>query len=255
MIKVSVVMPAFNSEKTIEKAISSVLSQTYGNFELIIVDDCSVDGTSDIIEAFKEKDSRIIHLKNERNSGVSFSRNYAIKCACGDWIAFLDSDDMWTIDKLEKQINLINKNPEAVLTYTASSFISENEEEYGYILHVKPKIGYSDLLKKNLISCSSAMVKASVMKNIAMPNDKMHEDYYVWLNILKQYEYAYGIDEPLLIYRLSATSKSANRLKSAKMLYNTYKAVGYPDFVCFMFICRYTIYSVKKRYKIKKSIK
>lgn len=248
---VSVIMPAYNAEKTIGPAIESVLGQSYTDFELIVINDCSKDSTAEIISAFAEKDSRVRFLQNSKNSGVSATRNYGVSEAKGEWIAFLDSDDMWRKDKLEKQLAVVNSYPDAVLSYTASSFISANGAPSGYIMEAEEKTTYKTLLKKNLVSCSSAMVKTEIMKNIKMPNDAMHEDYYVWLTILKEHKYAYGVNEPLLIYRLSETSKSANRIKSAKMLFNSYTAVGYGKIPAFMLMIRYTYHSVTKRYKIK----
>ena len=250
---VSIVMPAYNAAKTIKQAINSVLNQTYGDFELIVVNDCSTDETESMIADFAQKDSRIVHLNNPKNSGVSYTRNRAVACAKGEWIAFLDSDDMWTSDKLEKQVALIEKEKEAVLVYTASSFITADGDPYSYILPAEEKTDYATLLKKNLVSCSSAIVKASVMKGMKMPNDAMHEDYYVWLTILKQYKYAYGVNEPLLIYRLSNNSKSSNRIKSAKMIFRTYRAVGYSGFMSCILMLRYSVHSITKRLKIKKT--
>ena len=251
MPQVSVIMPAYNAEKTIRQAIESILNQTYTDFELIVINDCSKDGTADIIEELASKDSRIVYLQNPKNSGVSATRNYGVSEAKGKWIAFLDSDDMWRCDKLEKQLAVLNSHTDAVLGYTASAFISANGESSAYIMEAEDKTTYKTLLKKNLISCSSAMVKTEIMKNIKMPNDAMHEDYYVWLTILKEHKYAYGVNEPLLIYRLSENSKSANRLKSAKMLFNSYTAVGYTKIVAFMLMLRYTYHSISKRHKIK----
>ena len=248
---ISVIMPAYNAEKTIGDAIDSVLRQTYPDFELIVINDCSKDRTADIITAFAEKDKRIKFLQNPQNSGVSATRNYGVSEATGEWIAFLDSDDMWRCDKLEKQIRTVTENDGAVLSYTASSFIASDGTPSGYVMEAEEKTTYKTLLKKNLVSCSSAMVKTEIMKTIQMPNDAMHEDYYVWLTILKKHTYAYGINEPLLIYRLSEHSKSSNRIKSAKMLFNSYTAVGYHKLTAFMLMLRYTYHSVTKRYKIK----
>ena len=101
---VSIIMPSYNTGKFIEETINSVINQTYNNWELIIVDDCSNDNTDEIVKSIK--DSRIVYLKNEKNSGAAVSRNKALKEAKGRWIAFLDSDDLWKREKLEKQINL-----------------------------------------------------------------------------------------------------------------------------------------------------
>jgi len=250
MPHISVVMPAYNAEATIGEAISSVLNQTYDNFELIVIDDCSKDRTTYIISEFAEKDHRICFLRNEKNSGVAFTRNRGVAAAKGTWIAFLDSDDMWREDKLEKQVQLVKQNSDAILTYTSSAFILSDGKKSSYILHAEEKTTYRTLLRKNLISCSSVLVRSDIMKGIKMPHDKMHEDYYVWLSILKQYPYALGIDEPLLIYRISNNSKSSNRVKSAKMLFHSYRAVGYGKIVSAWLVLLYSVYSIKKRNSI-----
>lgn len=250
MPTVSVIMPAYNAQRTVGEAIESVLRQTFGDFELIVIDDGSTDGTADVIEGYAA-DPRIRFLKNPRNSGVSATRNYGIREAVGEWIAFLDSDDLWREDKLELQLGLLEKYPDAALTYTASSFISSEGEPFGYIMEAEEKIDRRTLLKKNLISCSSAMIRADVMKGIQMPGDRMHEDYYVWLTVLERYDFAYGINLPLLIYRLSAGSKSSGRLRSARMLFNSYRATGYGRLRSFLYMLRYTAHSVTKRHRIK----
>lgn len=250
MPKVSVIMPAYNAEKTVAQAINSVTGQTFGDFELIVIDDCSKDNTVGVIEDLAKNDERIVLLKNETNSGVAKTRNYGVSMAKGELIAFLDSDDMWRADKLEKQLVIFEKNTDAVISYTASSFIDSEGNPYSYVMQAEEKTDYKTLLKKNLLSCSSVMIKTEVMKGIRMPNDSMHEDYYVWLTVLKNTKYAYGVNEPLLIYRLSANSKSSNRLKSAKMLYNAYRAVGYNPITSGIFTLRYSWHSITKRHNI-----
>jgi teichuronic acid biosynthesis glycosyltransferase TuaG len=201
--------------------------------------------------SIKETDDRIVLLQNEQNSGAAATRNYGIEMARGEWIAFLDSDDLWLEKKLEKQMGLLNENVEAVLSFTASAFIDENGQEYSYIMTVPEKVTYKNLLKRNSITCSSVVIKSSVMKSLKMPNDEMHEDYYIWLTVLRGGGYACGVNEPMLIYRLSANSKSSSRIKSAKMLYNTYRAVGYSSVSSVFLVGGYFWHSVSKRYKIK----
>ena len=247
---ISVIMPAYNAEKTIRQAIDSVLSQTYRDLELIVINDCAKDATKEIIEEYMAQDDRVRMIDNKVNSGVSVSRNKGIADAKGEYIAFLDSDDMWREDKLEKQLKVMKDN-NAVLSYTASAFIDQDGNPYNYVMEAEEKTTLDTLLRKNLISCSSAMVKTDVMKKIRMPGDKMHEDYYVWIKILKKYKYAYGVNEPLLIYRMSANSKSSSRVKSAIMIYNTYHAVGYNVVSAGFLTLRYTIHSVSKRHNIK----
>ncbi len=146
---VTVIMPAYNSENTIDEAIESVLRQSFKNFELIIVNDYSTDQTLNLIEKWASKDKRIKYYNNIKNSGVSYSRNFAISKALGEWIAFLDSDDIWKSNKLEKQIKVSVENPEAVLIYTSSSFIKHDGTPYGYVMHAVEKITYKMLLRKN----------------------------------------------------------------------------------------------------------
>lgn len=248
---VSVIMPAYNAEAFIEDAINSVLKQTYTDFELIVINDCSTDATADIVSRIAATDGRTRFFNNEKNSGVSFTRNFGISKADGEWIAFLDSDDMWREEKLQKQIDLLAAHPDAAIAFTASSFIDYSGKPYNYIMAAEPEMTYKMLLKRNLLSCSSIMVKKDVICRIGMASDKMHEDYSAWLTILRETKCAYGVNEPLLIYRLSQNSKSSNRLKSAKMIYHSYKYVGYNPVSAMILTFRYTFYSVSKRHKIK----
>lgn len=251
MPSISVIMPAFNASKTIELSIESVLKQTQNDFELIIINDCSTDDTLQKIEEIAREDSRIRVYSNEINSGASFSRNYGVSVAKGDWIAFIDSDDLWREDKLKKQIELVDNNPDAVLTFTASAFINWEGVPFNYIMAVPDKIDYTALLKKNLLSCSSVLVKSELMKSIKMYDDSISEDYAAWLTILKKVDFAYGINEPLLIYRVCKKSKSSSRIKAAIMTFKTYRYIGYNLLVSLFLVGRYTLYSVSKRYKIK----
>jgi teichuronic acid biosynthesis glycosyltransferase TuaG len=248
---VSVVMPAYNASKYISAAIESVLSQAYQDFELIVIDDCSEDDTYLIAKSYAEKDPRIILLKNAENSGVSATRNYGISKARGEWIAFLDSDDMWRSDKLEKQLVLLQEHPDAKITYTASAFIDSEGTPYNYVMPAEQKMTYRMLLKKNLLSCSSVMVRRDVISRVKMADDKMHEDYSAWLRILRETPFAYGVNEPLLIYRLSKNSKSSGRIKSAKMIYNSYRYVGYNIVVSLFLMLQYSVHSISKHSHIK----
>ena len=244
---VSIIMPAYNAEKTIRESIESVISQTVKDWELIVIDDGSSDDTADIIAEFSNSDSRIRFLKNENNRGVSYTRNRAIELAKGEWIAFLDCDDLWGREKLEKQLSLLNKHPDMVICYTASSFIDDCGNPYKYVMPAIEQLTYETLLHKNLMSCSSVMIRTSIMKEIKVPDDKMCEDYFVWLTVLRTYKIAYGINEPLLIYRLSNKSRSSNRFKMAKMLFVTYRKLGYNIISSAIFVFRYMIYSIRKR--------
>jgi len=248
---VSIIIPAYNAEKYIKGTLDSVLAQTYTNFEAIVVNDCSKDNTEKIIDEYVAKDSRIKKYNNPKNSGVSYTRNFAISVANGEWIAFVDSDDMWEPTKLEKQINFANTTEGADFIYTGSSFIDEDGNPYNHVMNVPEKVTYKELLKQNIISCSSVLIKKECLEGVKMPSDKMHEDFATWLTILKNKDCAYGINEPLLIYRISRNSKSGNKKKAAKMTYEVYKYAGLNIFQRAYYMFNYVYRSLKKYNNIK----
>lgn len=222
---VSIIMAAYNAEKTIELAIESVLNQTYSNFELLVINDCSKDGTAKLVEDFSAKDNRVRLISNEKNSGVSFTRKHGLEEANGSWIAILDSDDAWAPEKLEKQIELQNRT-NADLLFTGSAFMDSEGRPIDWYLHAPAEATYRQLLKQNVLSNSSALVRKELYAKHYAVGGGMHEDFAIWLSILKEGKKAYGVDEPLLIYRIAKSSKSGNKIKAAKMNWNTYRYVG-----------------------------
>ena len=247
---VSIIMPAYNCEKYVVEAIESVINQTYSNFELIVIDDGSNDSTLKIINDLAEKDNRIKALQNEKNSGVSATRNRGISIAEGNWIAFLDSDDIWVEEKLEKQMNCVKEN-NADFIFTASTYIDEDGKPYRGIFEVPEKISYRKLLRQNVITCSSVLVKKKYFDNIKMEKDEMHEDYAVWLRILKLGITAYGVNEPLLIYRISRNSKSGNKIKTVKMTYKVFRFIGINPIWSAYYMVNHVTRSLKKYRNIK----
>jgi teichuronic acid biosynthesis glycosyltransferase TuaG len=248
---ISVIMPAYNCEKFVEAAVNSVLKQTYNNYELIIIDDCSHDDTTRIIDKLSKEDSRLRFYLNEKNQGVSATRNRAISLAKGEWVAFLDSDDCWESTKLEKQIQYVN-TINASFLFTGVSYIDEDGKSYKGIFEVPEKVSYSQLLKQNVISCSSVLIKKKYIEKYKMEKDDTHEDYGAWLRILKVVPFAYGVNEPLLIYRRLRNSKSGNKVNSLKMAYKTYRYVGLTPIVAGYYLCWYIIRILKKYWIIKK---
>jgi len=242
---VSIVMPAYNSENFIADSINSVINQSFKNWELIIINDKSTDDTLNIIKKIAVNEKRIKVLENEKNLGVAESRNRGVLSAASDWIAFLDSDDLWTEKKLEKQMSEISNNPDIKFSFTGSAFINVDGKAYGYILHVPKIIQYKELLKQNLISCSSVLIRKEYLLGIKMLNEDLHEDFLTWLMVLKDTD-AYGIDEPLLIYRIAKGSKSANKIKALVMNYRVYKRAGLNLFERIYYMCFYIIKSFKK---------
>jgi len=248
---VSVIMPAYNSEKFIEDSINSVLKQTYPNMELIVIDDLSTDRTVKIVEQFRKKDSRVLLEKNEVNLGVSETRNKGISLANGDWIAFLDSDDIWKRNKIEIQMKNANQ-ANARFLFTGVTYINEENIPYRGTFKVPNKVSYKELLKQNVITCSSVLVKKSLFDSVKMKKDDTHEDYGAWLSILKNEPYAYGINQPLLIYRISKKSKSGNKIKSLLMAYKTYRYVGINSFCAIYNLFWYVCKNLRKYKNIKR---
>lgn len=242
---ISIIMAAYNAEKTIGQAISSVLTQTYKEFELIVVNDCSKDKTRQIIQQYTEQDSRVKLVDNFINRGVSYTRKRGVEEAKGSWIAVLDSDDIWSTDKLEKQVKR-QVETGADLLFTGSTFMDADGKPVEWYLHAPSEITYRQLLKQNVLSNSSSLVRKEVYDQHYAAGDNMHEDFATWLNILKTGRKAYGIDEPLLIYRLSKTSKSGNKIKAAKMNWNTYRHVGLNVIEAFYYECWYAVKGLLK---------
>jgi teichuronic acid biosynthesis glycosyltransferase TuaG len=242
-------MPAFNCEKHIEQAIYSVIDQTYRLWELIVIDDDSKDNTIGIIQELSKKDKRIKYFKNERNQGVSATRNRGISLAKGEWIALLDSDDIWDKTKLQKQMDCV-KNATVEFVFTGASYINEDGLYYPGIFEVPDKINYKQLRMHNVISCSSVLIKKKYLKHIKMEKDDMHEDYAVWLRVLRTGVCAYGVNEPLLIYRISRSSKSGNKLKSIKMTYKVFKFIGLNPIFSLYFVINHLLRSLLKYRKI-----
>lgn len=243
---VSVVVPAWCAEKTLAATLDSVLCQTWREIEVLVVDDASPDGTKALAERYAAADERIRVIAQEENGGVSKARNRGVREARGEWIAFLDSDDLWMPEKLEKQMALAERHPEAELFYTGSGFVSEDDRKYGYTLSVPERVNYRSLLGQNVISCSSVLIRRELMLRFPMGNDAVHEDFAVWLKILREQPWAYGVNEPLLVYRVSRSSKSGNKLKAARMTFGTYRYVRVPLLLAVWNGMRYTVRGIRK---------
>jgi glycosyltransferase involved in cell wall biosynthesis len=219
---VSIITPSYNSEKFIAQTIESVLNQTYKNWEMIIVDDVSPDNSNDIIEEYIQKDNRTKLIKLEKNSGPARARNKAIEKAQGRYIAFLDADDLWMSDKLEKQINFMIKN-NYELTYTNYETMSEEGDKLDYIVTSPSKLNYKQLLKSNKIGCLSAIYDTKRIGKIYMPLIKKRQDYGLWLRILKEVDYAYNVNETLGVYRIMSNSVSSNKIDLLKYNYALFR--------------------------------
>lgn len=251
---ISIIMPAYNAAKTIDQAIDSVLKQTYPYWELLVVDDYSTDETMEKLRHFAAIDDRIRVLENSKNSGASKTRHKAVEAAEGRWLAFLDSDDAWTRDKLEKQVAL-QKKEGAKIVFTGSAFMNADGEPVDWYLRAPSQIRYRQLLKQNLLSNSSVLVYKESFLQHEVTGNNMHEDFACWIRLLRTGETAYGIDEPLLIYRLSANSKSGNKLKAAKMNWNAYRAANLNILEAAYYMCWYTVNGLMKYRHLRKGAK
>ena len=241
----SVVIPAYNAEKTIAFALESAMAQTVADLEIIVSDDGSKDSTRDVVHAFMEKDERIRLVETPENTGVAGARNRGVQAARSDFIAFLDSDDGWKPEKLEKQLSLAVKTG-AGIVYTGASCIDAEGKPVEREFRVPETVTLRDILSGNDIICSSALVRKELLLRHPMGNSHLHEDYITWIGILGDGESAAGIAEPLVIYRIDIRSKSGNKLRSAKMQWETYKEVKIPFFSRLGYMMRYAAHGIKR---------
>lgn len=229
-------MPAYNAERFISQSIDSVLAQTWKNWELIVIDDCSTDGTLEIIKRFSNDEPRIKALANSSNLGAAKTRNRAIEIASGEFLAFLDSDDLWHPKKLALQVGVMNNSD---LDFLASdySIIDENGELIGHMVSASG-VSYRNLLKKNTIGCLTAIVRVTEPKKF-MPDIRMRQDLGFWLAILENG--GKGARLPLVTaeYRMHTGSMTSNKLKAAKytwVLYRDFLDLSYLERVFYFLI-------------------
>lgn len=209
---VSIIMPSYNTGKYIDKTIESVLAQTYTNWELIIVDDCSEDDTDDKLKNF-ESDRRIHYFKNEKNSGAAISRNIALRVAKGKWIAFLDSDDLWKPKKLEKQIRFM-KNCGCHFSYTKYVEIDADGNLNGKTITGPKKITRTGFFNYCWPGCLTVMYDADYIGLIQIENIQKNNDYAMWLKVSQKSD-CYLLDETLASYRRGRTgSVSSQNIKT-----------------------------------------
>ena len=218
---VSIIMPSYNSEGTILESIQSVLSQTYKNWELIIVDDRSTDNTWQVIQTYADKYDNIRIYQNKENLGAGASRNFAIKKARGRFIAFLDSDDLWTEDKLAEQIPFMLKN-NYPLTYTHYSRFSSEEELS--VVTAPEYTTYKKLMYSNVIGCLTAVYDTQALGKRYMPLIRKRQDMGLWLDILKDTPKAYCLPKALAKYRMDS-GMTANKFSVLSYQWKFYRDV------------------------------
>ncbi len=253
---VSIIMPAYNSEYFLPDTIESIINQTFGNWALIVIDYASKDDWRKINRKYENQSQKVNLISMKNNNGPAVSRNAGIEVACGRYIAFLDSDDMWIPEKLEKQLAFMNRN-DLALSYTAYHTIDGESGAVTGIVHAPEKVDYRELLKQNTIGCLTAMYDTQKLGKIYMPDILKRQDFALWLDILKRTPYAMGLNEPLAYYRQRSDSLSSNKIGAS--LYNwklyreveklpLYKAIYYFGWYTYKILGKY--YGFKKRKKI-----
>ncbi|WP_430247865.1 glycosyltransferase family 2 protein [Providencia sp. PAZ2] len=240
---VSIIMPAYNAEDTITESIESIIDQSYPNWELIIIDDCSTDNTLQIIQYYESIEKRIKVIKNRINLGVAESRNLSISISEGKFICFLDSDDIWFPNKIEKQISILNSGWNVV----CSNYETFNTKGTINIRFSPEIITYDDMLRSCFIGNLTGMYNAYNVGKIYQKKVGA-EDYLMWLSILEKTKNAYCVQEPLAKYRIHDSSLSSNKIRSIKWQWNIYRKELNLNFIrSSYYLCCYIFHAFKKR--------
>lgn len=217
---VSIITPTYNSVNYIEETIHSIANQTYSKWELLITDDCSTDGTWNLLKQYATKDDRIKIFRLEKNSGPGIARNNSIKNARGRFIAFCDSDDQWKTDKLEKQVKFMLEK-DIGLSYSNYIVIDEIGNRIGEVKSPN-KVTYDTMLKNDYMGCLTAMYDTEKVGKMYMPEIRKRQDWALWLAILKKIPYALCLQENLAIYRKHNDSISSNKFSLIKYTWKIY---------------------------------
>lgn len=220
---VSVIVPVYNAESFLKDTVNQVLKQTYTDWELILVDDCSKDSSRQIAEELSATDERILLLKKDRNEGAAMARNSGLDIAKGRYIAFLDADDIWHENRLEAEISYMRER-NAGFVFSAYEFGDENAKGTGKIVHVPESLTYRKALSRTIIFTSTVLFDREKIpfELIRMPNVPS-EDTATWWQVLRAGYTAYGLDRILAIYRRPAKSLSSNKLKAVSRIWNLYR--------------------------------
>ncbi len=254
---VSVIIPVHNASATLPDAIDSVLAQdmhfesaqrigrgSVQEMEILVIDDASTDDIASVEERYKDH-PEVMFLHNQYNLGAAKSRNRGVLLAKGKYVAFLDADDAWASEKLKKQFARIYESGD-VLCCTARELMDESGHLTGRVIPVKDALTYRDLLRHNQINCSSVVMLTKVARRYPMAHEDSHEDYITWMQILSEYDEVCAVNEPLLYYRLSDSSKSGGRMKSAAMTYKAYRYMGFGRVKSAALFVSYAVHGVIK---------
>ena len=244
---VSVITPCYNMEHFVAETVQSVRNQTYQHWEMLIVCEASTDRTVEILQSLAEQDERIkITIKTD-HSGIADARNQAIQQARGHYLAFLDADDLWHPDKLERQLRFMQDN-KVGFSFSSYDLVDEAGQQLGKTIRAHHDMSYKSYLRNTIIGCSTVMVDTNIVGPVIVPRFRTSEDTATWLDILKQGHLAYVISQPLVSYRIRSKSASSNKLKASHDLWCVYRRHEKMPFfkACFYFCC-YVFNAIKKR--------
>ena len=232
---VSVIMPTWNSSGYVTESIRSVLNQTYKNLELIITDDASTDGTPELLQKLQQTDPRIRLILNKQNGGAGVSRNCSIRAARGQYLAFLDSDDCWMSNKLERQVNFMQEK-DVALCFCSYYTCNADNQYLGYISAPR-RVSLFSMMCDNKIGFLTAIYDTTKLGKHLMPSQRKRQDHALLLTLLKICKHAYSVPEPLASYRLHAQNMSGGKLGLIKYNARTYKNIfGWKMPFCYLFL-------------------
>lgn len=246
-VKVSIITPSYKSKRFIKETIDSVCAQTYQNWEMIIVDDASPDGSTAFIKQLIQEEERINLIELEKNIGAAGARNRALEVAKGRYIAFLDSDDIWLPHKLERQLKFMQEN-EYAFTFSSYVPISEDGSKEYSVVHVPSEIDYSGYCKNTIVGCLTVIIDREKTGDFRMPLITSSHDMALWLLIMKRGFNAYGLDETLAKYRLVPNSNTAKKSKAAMDVWSVYREIEGLSFLrSSWYFIHYVFNAIKKR--------
>ena len=246
MIKVSVIIPVYTGSQLLGRALDSALCQDV-LLEVIVVNDCSPEDVDAVIAPYLAR-PEVVYLKNEENLGAADSRNRGVRQAKGEYVAFLDADDCWAAGKLQKQLAVLEESG-AVLCATARELMRPNGESTGRVIPVPEKFSCRTLLKHNCVTCSSVVMRREAALEFPMRHAQdSHEDYILWLEVLRKYGDARGVNEPLVRYTVSDQGKSGSKAHSAAMTWRVYRYMGFGPVKSALCFCSYAFHGVWKHY-------
>lgn len=243
---VSIILPTYNSELFIRETIVSVLSQSYQHFELLIIDDASTDDTPSVITSFS--DHRIKFVINDNNRGAGFTRNFALSFVKGDFLCFIDADDLWHFSKLEEQLeHMLRLNCE--ISHTSYDFICDKSLTLKGSVSASPKVNFDYYLKTTEIGMSSSMINLEKVQDVRFSNMRTRQDTKLWIDLLSRGYVSHGLDRKLMSYRVRSKQISGNKFNMLYRTFRLYMSISYVSkYKMFYYFLKYVQNAILKRF-------